>query len=261
MRYFKGSVALNQAHDYPLLRQVLRSRFVTHSQLFEFMRLGGYERDRKAFNWRLRRLVVHGFVSQQEARSTGIEAVYSISATGAALLQGTGECFVPLPTPRSPQKREINVLHAVEINDIRLSLIRGGLEILWISEGEIRSRNELTPFKFAKDYDAVVTVAVNEHSARFALEYERTAKKENEYLDIAKRLSTEQAVERVLYLSPNYDVLSFAADYLSRIRLPIFFGLSPAWHEKLLDMPVAGAQGARHQTLREVLKQSIPIEH
>jgi hypothetical protein len=192
------------------------------------MRLGGYERDRRVFNWRLRRLVVHGFISQHQAPSAGTEAVYSISATGAAILQGTDECFVPLPTPRSPQKREINVLHAVELNDIRLSLMRAGLEILWISEGEIRSRNGLTPFKFAKDYDAVVTVAVKGHSARFALEYERTAKKENEYLDIAKRLSTEQAVERVLYLSPNYDVLNFVAKYLKLARFPIFFELAPS---------------------------------
>jgi hypothetical protein len=254
MRYFKGSVTLTQAHDYPLLRQVLRSRFVTHSQLFEFMRLGGYERDRKVFNWRLRRLVVHGFISQHRAPSAGTEAVYSISAIGAAVLQGTDECFVPLPTPRSPQKREINVLHSVELNDIRLSLVRAGLEILWLAESEIRSRNELTPFQFAKDYDAVVTVAVNGHSARFALEYERTAKKENEYLDIASRLSTEWAVERILYLSPNYDVLSFAADCLSQVRFPIFYGLSAAWHAKLLDMQVASTHGGRHQTLREVLQ-------
>ncbi len=254
MRYFKGSIALNQAHDYPLIRQILRSHFAAHSQLFEFMKLGRYEHDRKAFNWRLHRLVTHSFVLQHQVPSAGVQAVYSISATGAAILQGTGECFVPLPIPRSPQKREINALHAVELNDIRLSLMRAGLEILWIAESEIRSRNELTPYKFAKDYDAVVTVALNGHSARFALEYERAAKKESEYLDIAERLNTERAVERVLYLSPNYDVLSFAADYLSRVRLPIFFGLSPAWHAKLLDMQVASAHGVRHQTLREVLK-------
>ncbi|TAM83496.1 MAG: hypothetical protein EPN47_05140 [Acidobacteria bacterium] len=253
MRYFKGSVTLTQAHDYPLLRQVLRSRFVTHSQLFEFMRLGGYERDRKVFNWRLRRLVVHGFFTQHHTPFAGTEAVYSISTSGAAILQGTDECFVPLPTPRSPQTRKINVLHSVELNDIRLSLMRAGIEILWISEGEIRSRNELTPFKFAKEYDAVVTVAVNEHSARFALEYERTAKKESEYLDIAGRLGTERAVERVLYLSPNYDVLSFVAKYLKLVRFPIFFGLAPSWHERLLDMPVSGSRGERYQALREVL--------
>jgi DNA-binding PadR family transcriptional regulator len=254
MRYFKGSVALNQAHDYPLLRQVLRSRFVTRSQLFEFIRLGGYERDRKVFNWRLHRLVVHGFISQHQTPSAGTEAIYSISAIGAALLQGTGECFVPLPTPRSPQKREINVLHSVELNDIRLTLVKAGIEILWISEGEIRSRNELTHFKFAKDYDAVVTVAVNSHSARFALEYERTAKKEREYLKVANELSGERAVERVLYLSPSYHILSFVADYLKHVHLPIFFGLAPAWHSKLLDMPVSSAHGKRHATLREVLE-------
>jgi hypothetical protein len=254
MRYAKGAIAISQGHDYPLLRQVLRSHFATHSQLVEFMKRGGHERDRKVFNWRLRRLVGHGFISKHQIPSAGAEPVYSISASGAALLQGSGESFVPQPSLRGTQNRELKVLHALELNDIRLSLVRAGLEILWIAESEIRSRNELTPFKFAKVYDAVVTVAVNEHSARFALEYERTAKSERDYLEIAEKLNTERAVERVLYLAPNYDLLSFVADYFKPVRLPIFFGLTPAWHAKLLDMPVSGAHGERHSTLREVLQ-------
>ncbi len=35
MRYPKDSIQLNQSRDIPLLRQILRSEFVTHSQLFE----------------------------------------------------------------------------------------------------------------------------------------------------------------------------------------------------------------------------------
>jgi hypothetical protein len=44
MRYPKGSIQLNQSRDLPLLRQILRSEFVTHSQLLEFTRLNHYER-------------------------------------------------------------------------------------------------------------------------------------------------------------------------------------------------------------------------
>ena len=39
MRYWKGSIALSSTQDYPLLRRVLRSTFVTHRQLYDFMRL------------------------------------------------------------------------------------------------------------------------------------------------------------------------------------------------------------------------------
>ncbi len=254
MRYWKGSIALNQAQDYPLLRQVLRSQFVTHSQLYEFMRRGGYERNRKVFDWRVRRLVTHGFVLMHQAPSLGAESVYAISTSGGAVLQGSGECFVPLPSPRGPRDRELKVLHAVELNDIRLTLLGAGLEILWVGETEIRSRNELTPFGFAKDYDAVVTVALDGRSARFALEYERTPKSRRHYAEIAKKLMGERAIERILYLVPNHDLLSFVAGFFHKTGLPIFFGLAPAWHEKLLDMPVLNPHGARASTLREALQ-------
>jgi len=254
MRYAKGSIALTQTHDYPLLRQILRSQFVTHSQLFELMRRCGYERNRRVFDWRLLRLVTHGFVARHQAPSVGAEPAYSISASGIAILQGSGECFVPLPTPRNPRHRELNVLHAIELNNIRLSLLRAGLEILWVAETEIRSRNEHTPSGFAKDYDALVTVAVDGGSARFALEYERTSKSRTDYEKIAQNLMRERAVERILYLVPNQDLLSFVARFFQGVGLPMFFGLAPAWHERLLDMPIISPHGERHSSLRQVLQ-------
>ncbi len=40
----------------------------------------------------------------------------------------------------------------------------------------IRAKNELTSSGYAKDYDAIVTVRLNERLVSFALEYERTPK-------------------------------------------------------------------------------------
>ena len=57
MRYQKGSFELSRAQDLPLLRQVLRSQFVTYEQMFEFMKLGCHEIRRQSFNWRIKRLV------------------------------------------------------------------------------------------------------------------------------------------------------------------------------------------------------------
>ena len=253
MRYSKGSIALGQEHDYPLLRQVVRSQFVTHSQLFEIMKHGGYERDRRVFDWRLRRLVTHGVVLKLQTPSLRAEFIYSISPSGGLLLQSSGECFVPLPSLRGPRERELKVLHAVELNDLRLALLRAGLEILWVAESEIRSRNELTPSGYAKDYDALVTVSLAGRSARFALEYERTLKSNHKYRAIAKLLEDERAVEQVLYLLPNYDLVSFLAGFFERARRPAFFGVAQAWHEKLLDMPVLDPRSGRYSPLREVL--------
>jgi len=253
MRYLKGSIALGQEHDYPILRQVIRSHFVTHAQLLEIMKHGGYERDRRVFDWRLRRLVTHGVVLKLQTPALRAEPIYSISPTGSLLLQSSGECFVPLPSPRGPRDRELKVLHAVELNDLRLTLLRAGLEILWVAESEIRSRNELTPTGYAKDYDALVTVSLAGRSARFALEYERTLKSNQKYRDIAKLLGDERAVERVLYLLPNYDLVSFLAGFFERVRCLVFLGVAQAWHEKLLDMPVLDPRCRRYSPLREVL--------
>src|ERR1035438_4155338 len=46
MRYFKGAIALSQTQDLPLLRQVMYSKYVTQTQLWQFMRHSGYESTR-----------------------------------------------------------------------------------------------------------------------------------------------------------------------------------------------------------------------
>ncbi len=62
MRYWKESIALSSTRDYPLLRQVLHSGFITHGQLFEFLRLDYCVSSRNAFNNRALRLVKHGLL-------------------------------------------------------------------------------------------------------------------------------------------------------------------------------------------------------
>jgi len=66
VRYWKGSIALSSIRDYPLLRQVLRSTFITHGQLYEFMRLEYCATSRRAFNNRVLRLVKHDHLIRDE---------------------------------------------------------------------------------------------------------------------------------------------------------------------------------------------------
>src|ERR1700758_4607975 len=95
MRYWKGSIALSPTRDYPLLRQVLHSGFITHTQLFEFLKLDYCASSRNAFSNRVLRLVKHGLVVRHERRpSTHGDIVYSISETGASELVAQGECVV-----------------------------------------------------------------------------------------------------------------------------------------------------------------------
>src|SRR5258708_12717374 len=92
MRYWKGSIALSASRDYPLLRQVLHSGFITHSQLFEFLRLDYCASSRNAFSNRVLRLVEHGLLIRHELPFINREIVYSVSETGASEFAGKGEC-------------------------------------------------------------------------------------------------------------------------------------------------------------------------
>jgi hypothetical protein len=91
VRYPKGSLALSLAHDYPVLRQIARSRFITHNQLFELTHGSTDGCARSSFNWRLRRLREHNLVLRNALPSIGGQYVYSITPSGAGYLLGKGE--------------------------------------------------------------------------------------------------------------------------------------------------------------------------
>jgi hypothetical protein len=258
MRYRKGSIELNQSRDLPLLRQILRSEFATHAQLFEFMRLNHHERSRKSFDWRLRRLVRHGFVLQREMPACGMQPVYSVGRTGALLLQGLGEYYLLGRNGANQSGVEPGAQHAIELNEIHLSALRSALLVRWIPAIEIRSQNELTRFGYAKDYDAIVTVHTNTGDRQFALEYERTPKAAKFYRAIAASIAHEHHIDRVLYLVPNYDLLRFVATFFANAKRPVYFGLVRDWHERLLEMGVSPSAMTNGLRLVDVLGAADP---
>lgn len=238
MRYPKGSIQLNQSRDLPLLRQILRSEFVTHSQLFEFSRLDHYERSRNSFHWRMRRLVARGLVMRQTLAAGTGDSVYSVASPAATLLQSMGEYCLAACRRSEANTASQSALHAIGLNEIHLTALRSGLLVRWMGAMEIRSQNELTAFGFAKDYDAVLTVRTDKGERRFALEYERTPKAGKCYRAIAASMSQEVHVHRLLYLVANYDLLRFVSGFFTNANFPVFFGLFPDWHTHLLEMPV-----------------------
>src|SRR5580692_10812945 len=256
MRYPKGSIQLNQSRDLPLLRQILRSEFVTHSQLFEFMVLYHCERSRQSFDWRLRRLVDRELVRRQTTSNCTGEFVYSIVSSAAVLLQGIGEYCLVGRDRFNGKEAERSVHHAIGLNEIHLSVLRAGLLVRWIGSMEVRSQNELTGFGFAKDYDAVVTVRTDVGDKRFALEYERSPKPIRYYRDVAAALDREAHVSHVLYLVSNYDLLQFVSGFFGNGRCPVCFGLVRDWHTGLLDMAVSCHSATPCFRFREILNHA-----
>jgi hypothetical protein len=79
MRYFKGIIALSPTQDLPLLRQVMYSKYVTQTQLWQFMRHSGYELSRGSFWWRVKRLVDHGFITGHSLPMVHRDPIFAIA--------------------------------------------------------------------------------------------------------------------------------------------------------------------------------------
>ncbi len=254
MRYWKGSIALSSTQDVPLLRQVLRSTFVSHNQLYEFLRLEFCAASRNAYNNRLLRLVKNDYLIRDNVRFRNEVFVYSITERGAAELIGLGECYAG-PIRRAedgtPPKA---VRHALDLNEIHLALKRSQQLVQWTPESEIRSRNEFTATPYKKDYDAIVTVKLGGADRRFALEYERTAKPKQEYKKIREEIDGELQVDRFLYLLPNYDVLAFVARSFETSRRLIYFGLLTDFLRYVVETPLRRARPGAMVTLKEALQ-------
>ena len=186
MGFQKGSITLSPTQDIPLLLQVLHSRFVTHDQLREFMLLDCHELKRACFNWRVRRLVESGLLNRDCARPVTPSPVYSITPVGALML--AEHCPVLDNGKQKDASSATHLRHSIGLNDLRLGLARQGVLEDWQSEVTIRAKNELTPSGYVKDYDAIVTVRIEDRPVTFALEYERTPKKSKEYLQIRNLL-------------------------------------------------------------------------
>jgi hypothetical protein len=255
MRYWKGSISLSPTRDYPLLRQVLHSGFVTHTQLFEFLRLDYSESSRNAFNNRVHRLVQHGLLVRQSMSFATRDVIYSVSHAAASELVGRGENYVePIGKTRS-NSAQSGCRHSLELNEIHLALKRSGTLVYWMPETEIRSRSDLTSSGYWKYYDAIVTVRLAGQDYKFALEYERTPKAARHYHTVEERIGQETAVVHFLYLVPNHDVLWFVANRLSRCKRAIYFGLYREFLQQSLALPVRRSQSPVAVSLDSLLTQ------
>lgn len=253
MRYFKGAIKLSLEHDHPLLKQTLHSGFVTQDQLWEFMVRGGHEFRRRCFNWRVKRLVDHGFLKRHVLSNAARSFVYSLTDEGARELVNLDDCNTAVAGFYNRNGDADHMRHAIDVNDLRLALVRRGLLAGWKSDLEIRSQNEYTNYGYAKDYDAVVTLRLDGQNVQFALEYERQAKAQERYVEIASLIQGERRVERFLYLFPEYHLLWFVHQFFQGMSLKIYFGVSCDFKRELVSTQVIDP-ALRYCTLAEALR-------
>jgi hypothetical protein len=227
MRYFKGAIALSPTQDLPLLRQVMYSKYVTQTQLWQFMRHSGYELSRGSFWWRVNRLADNGFVTRHLLPMVHYDPIFAIASSGLVyLVENLGTPYSGPETGPEMRRDGLGVAHALGVNAVHLDLLRSRALVSWENEMEIRCRNELTAGKYAKDYDAIVTLALGGRQLRFALEYERTPKTQTEYDRIVSLLESERNLDRVLYLACTRHIHSLLKQRLWRIRQRVLIGLA-----------------------------------
>jgi len=237
MGFQKGSITLSPTQDIPLLLQVLHSRFITHEQLLEFMMLGCYELKRNSFNWRVRRLVRSGLLNRHCVRPVTPSPVYSITNIAAFML--AEHCpILEMGNQREAAELQFRIAHSIGLNDLHLSLMRQGVLQDWQSEVAIRATNELTSSGYVKDYDAVVTVRVDGQSFKFALEYERTAKKPKDYFRIRSLLEHEYRLRHFVYVVPDYKLASFILECFMGTTAALVIGLANDFARSFKDMSV-----------------------
>lgn len=260
MRYWKGSILLSPTRDKPLLREVWRSGFITHTQLFESLRLDYCVSSRKAFNNRVLRLAKHGLLLRSQGIVGSCEVVYSVSSAGASAL---GECvhrFVESSgTTNAPAIQTLR--HCLDLNEIHLALKRTGSLVYWMPETEVRSRADLTPYGYWKYYDAVVVVRLAGEDCKFALEYERTPKAPRHYAMIRERIEQETSVRHFLYLVPNHDFMCFIAEKLSQCKRAVYIGLFREFLEQNLRLPVRRSGSPASLALVSVLAPGNEAQH
>jgi len=122
MRYRKGSLSLNNLQDKALLQFVADSRYVSHAQLFRFAQLYYFEDNRPSFNWRIRRMVDGGLVRKQAPPMLNGDALYSITRADVQALERLGVYYLGATVDREQDAYRYQVPHALEVNNIRLTL-------------------------------------------------------------------------------------------------------------------------------------------
>ncbi|MGI8741045.1 MAG: hypothetical protein ACR2NN_00460 [Bryobacteraceae bacterium] len=253
MRYQKDSIDISPTRDLPLLRQVLRSGFATGDQLFQFMSLNQCEHSREAFDHRLRRLVTHDLVDKRQKFARGRRQVNSISRDGASVLIDTGEFFIGRKRVDVAQQ---SCIHWLDMNELHLALWRSRTLIRWTAQSKISSQN-MTSYRYAKDYDAVVSVNCQGRETPFAVEYERTPKTYGAYVAMARELENERLVETVVYLVSNFHLLSIVRDHVTPRKVRVCVALYPEFLNELLatTVMVAGTS-ERNLPFQAVLAQT-----
>jgi hypothetical protein len=222
MRYRKGSIAISGEFDIPLLLLIRNSGYITHQQLIA---LSGHDQSASKYSiflWRIRRLLAGGFVTLLDRRIEG-HKVYSITHTGLIELESFGHSLASLNSRTQIICPPAKMMHCLELNAVRLAMVRDGIAELWLTDVEVCAENLMADDQYVKDYDAVALIKAGEKSLMCAIEYERSNKSVARYSAIRSILSKEHKLDAILYVLRDAKGLIAIARHLAGAHPRILF--------------------------------------
>lgn len=185
--------------------------------------------------------------------------MYTVNKNGLLELESQNEFAIALHSGTHQMPDRSQVYHALELNEIRLSLIRSGLLVSWQSEVEIASANMVSAAPYQKDYDAIVKIWLGNEIREFALEYEHSLKSTKQYEKVRATLDAERRVGCILYLTVDQNVLTAIMYQLTPVSTRLGFLTSGAFREQLLRASVTIGSNRALVSLEEFLKYSHPL--
>ncbi len=177
---------------------------------------------RRRMAWRIDRLVHAQYLAVLEQRVRG-DKVCTITPKGLKYLEMCGHGLISIHSSMTTSLDFNNILHWLELVDIRLVLFRSGVMVAWKSEVEVSSENIETGGEYAKDYDAVATLCAGQKPLQVGVEYERTTKASNRYRELRDRLAGERKLDAVLYFVREPARLFSVAGQLEKAHPAILF--------------------------------------
>jgi hypothetical protein len=249
-------IRYNEQRDLPMLLAIRNASFISHGQMFDQLIARGSETSRRAFNWRIQRLVKAGVVIKMPPQFPYCGPVYAITRSGLACLEACGQGLMSLTSESRSLVNPAQILHYLELGEIQAAFQRTRLLREWTGDLEVRSINQSIDLPLAKDYDAIAELELRGSRYRIALEYERSLKSSTRYKEVVAAIEDENQIQLLVYFTSSIDLLYQLKAEFEDQRFPIVLATSRSFCMSPLATRLYSTRslGGNKTTLEDILE-------
>jgi hypothetical protein len=190
--------------DIPLLLLIRNATFITGRQIFALCDKKKFTQD--SIKARVRRLIQIAQIQEHGQAFPYPGTVLSISRGGMRTLEAVGLGLLSISSESEELASESQIHHYLGLNRVQSILTTSFPSSTWVGDRELRSFNIGANETMAKDYDAVIDIPGTWKSGkkiRLGIEYEKSAKSRDRYVDIRSQIAKESKVNAVVYICEN----------------------------------------------------------